>query len=152
MTSYTAQHKSSAKPASRLKRTVVIEDVTPKPTMSESIQDDIKALFAKYKVAVPSTTRFIVSAVATFAICFGIGYVGAVLVETLVVASLMLTSSLFLGVALYILGVFATIYASLRVGSFVNNFIMSGDIDRSYQKYSNVVRGFFSFGNKEVTS
>ena len=51
--SYTAQHKA----ASKLKPTIVIvEDVTPKPTMAESIHADVKDLFAKYKVAVPSTT------------------------------------------------------------------------------------------------
>ena len=148
--SYTAQHKA----ASKLKPTIVVEDVTPvvKPTLSESIHDDVRQMYAKYKVAVPSTTRFVVSCVATLAISFGFGYIGSVIVETLVIASLMLTSSLFLGVAMYIMGVIATLYASFKVAGFVNNYIMSGDIDRSYQKYSNKVVGFFSFGNKEVTA
>lgn len=153
--SYTAQHKAALKP------TIVVEDVTPivKPTLSESIHDDVRQMYAKYKVAVPSTTRFVVSCVATLAISFGIGYIGSVIVETLVIASLMLTGSLFLGVAMYVLGVIASLYASFVVAGFVNNFIMSGDIDRSYQKYSDLVlnkcssvRGFFAFKNKEVTA
>ena len=148
--SYTAQHKAALKP------TIVIEDVvfthTVKPTLSESIHEDVKALYAKYKVAVPSTTRFIVGCVATFAIGFGIGYIGSIIVETLVVASMMLTGSLFIGVAMYIIGVIATIYVSLIAGNHVSKFILSGDIDRCYIKYSDKVVNFFSFGNKEVTS
>ena len=126
--------------------------MTPKPTLSESIHDDIKGLFAKYKVVVPSTTRFIVSLVAMFAIGFGIGYIGSILVETLVIASMMFTGSLFIGVAMYVLGVMATLYTSFRFGGYVNEFIMSGSIDRCYQKCSTSVLGFFSFGNKEVVS
>lgn len=154
MATYTAQHKASIKPAAKLKRTVIVEDVTPKPapTLSESIHDDVKNLYAKYKVEVPSTTRFIVSCVAMVTIGFGIGYVGAILVETLVIASLMLTGSLFIGMAMYVLGVLATLYTSWKVGNFVNSFIMSGDIDRCYVKYSDKVLNFFSFNNKEVTS
>lgn len=160
MTSYTAQFKANqakaapAKPASRVKRAVVnnIEDVTPKPTLSESIHDDIKGLFAKYKVTVPSTTRFIISIVAVACVGLGIGYIGSVIVETLVISALMLTNSLFIGMAMYILGVLATMYASFKLGGFVGNYILSGDIDRSYQKYSNLAVGFFSFGNREVTS
>lgn len=149
--SYTAQHKAALKPT-------IVQDVVAKPTLSESIHDDVKALYAKYKVDVPSTTRYIVSCVASIAIGFGIGFIGSIIVETLLVASLMLTGSLFLGVVMYMLGVLATIYASLMVNSHVYKFIMSGDIDRSYQKYSDLVlnkcssvRSYFSF-NKEVTS
>ena len=145
--SYTAQHKAALKPT-------IVEDVTPivKPTLSESIHDDVRQLYAKYKVAVPSTTRYIVSCVASLAIGFGIGYIGSIIVETLVIASLMLTGSLFIGVAVYVFGVIAAVYASFIVNNYVYKFIMSGDIDRSYQKYSNKVVEFFSFGNKEVMS
>ena len=130
--SYTAQHRATLKPT-------IVEDVVAKPTLSESIHADVKQLYAKYKVEVPSTTRYLVSCVAAIAIGFGIGFIGSIITETLLVASMMLTGSLFIGVAMYMLGVIATIYVSLMVNSHVYKFIMSGDIDRSYQKYSNAV-------------
>lgn len=152
MVTYTAQHKAATKPApQKLKRTVV-NDVTPKLTLSESIHDDVKGLFEKYKIAVPSTTRLIISLIACTCVGMGIGFIGSILVETLVVSAMMFTGSLFLGVALYFIGVLATLYAAWKAGGIVGNFIMSGDIDRSYQKYSTAVRSFFSFGNREVTS
>lgn len=155
--SYTAQQKAyvdSYKAAPKLKPTVVIEDVAPiaKPTMAQSINDDIKRLFAKYKVVVPSTTRVLISMVAAFCVGMGIGYIGSIIVETLVISALMLTNSLFIGVIVYILGVMATMYVAYKTGGVVGNYIMSGSIDRSYQKCSTAVRSFFSFGNREVTS
>lgn len=158
--SYTAQFKAANKPVAKpapkakLKATVVnnIEDVTPKPTLSESIHDDIKGLFEKYKVVVPSTTRVILSFVACAFIGMGIGYIGSIIVETLTIAALLTTNSLFIAVAIYVLGVVAVLYSGYTLGTVVGNYIMSGDVDRSYQKYSNAVRSFFSFGNREVTA
>lgn len=145
--SYTERFKAARKP------TIVnnVEDVTPKP-LAASIQDDIKNLFTKYKVAVPSTTRMVIAFVAGICVSFGIGYVGSIIVEALVMAAVTFTASVTFGLVLYIFGLLATVYAGYITGNSVAHRIMSGDIDRSYQKCSNAVRGFFSFGNREVTS
>lgn len=147
---YTAQFKAASKPASKLKSTIV-EDVVAKPTAA-SIDDDIKDLFAKYEVNVPSGVRVVVSYVTAFCIGLGVGYIGGMLLEFLVVSALTFTSSVFLAMAIYVLGIVAMIYGSYKLGGWVGHYIMSGDIDRSYEKCSNVVRGFFSFGKCEVTS
>lgn len=153
-TSYTAQHKAAqAKPAAKLKPTIVIEDVTPKPAPTEkSIHDDVEHLFAKYGVSVPSSTRVFTSYVASFCVGLGIGYIGSIILETLVIAAMMLTGSTFFAMAMYIVGFLAMLYASYKTGGWVGEFILSGNIDRCYQKCSNTVRGFFAFRNREVTA
>lgn len=147
--SYVAQHKAAtakpqAAPPQRTKKTVV-DPVTP--VSQSSVQDDIKRLFAKYSVAVPSTTRVVINFIACAVVGAGIGYIGSALIEMLVLGAFAFTGSVFLSVALYVLGVVVTLYLAYKAGGYVGDAIMSGRVDRSYQKYSNVVRGWFGRGD-----
>ena len=146
---YKAEKAKAAAPQ-RAKKTVV-EDVVVKP-VSAAMNEDIKHLFSKYKIAMPSGTRVVLAFIASFCVGGIIGYVGGSLLELAVVGAMSLTGSLFLSVAAYILGVIAILYTCYKAGGWVGGFIMSGDVDLCYQKCSNRVRGFFTFGNCEVTT
>lgn len=148
MTTYTAQHKAATNLRSRTKATVT--DVPTKPTAS-AIHDDVKDLFSKYGVEVPSTARVVVSFIACVAIGLGVGYIGGLLLETLVISALVFTGSVFFAMTIYVLGVLVTLYAAWQLGGSAHSCIMSVDFDRSYQKCSNFVvdtsqsvRGWFS--------
>lgn len=151
-TSYVAQHKAAtqAKPAPQKLKKTVVDPITP--VTQSSVRDDIKHLFAKYSVTVPSGTRVIVSIIACAIIGAGIGYIGSILLEMLVMGVFAFTGSVFLTVAMYVLGVALTLYAAWKTGGYVGNAIMSGDVDRSYQKCSTVVRGWFGRGNQMVSA
>ena len=139
-----------------LKPTIVIEDVvfthTTKPTFNEAILANIKGMAVKYNVTLPSTVRVVCSWIACILAGFGIGFIAAPIIDMIAMAALTMSSSLTFGLIVYVLSMCVMIYASYFLGKALDTFITSGAIDRSYQKCSNAVRGFFSSTNKEVTA
>ena len=126
--SYVAQHKTTrAKPAAKLKATVI-----EPPTQSSVHVDE------------PSWARVVVCFITQVAVGFGIGYIAAPLLEILAISTFIFTGSVALGMAMHLLSILVVAVVAWIAGDWVNTYILSGDIDRSYQKYSNVVRGWFS--------
>lgn len=132
----------ASKPAPQRRKPTVVEDVTPKPV--SSIDEDISDIFKKYKVTLPSGTRLVISFVASMCVGGLIGYIGGTLLEFLVLGAMTLSSSLFLSVALYVLGIIGILHAGYCAGSWVGGVIMNQDVDRCYKKYSSLVTGWFS--------
>ena len=152
MSTYTAQHKASlaAKvPPTRVKRTVAKPVDAPQPTAT--LEQDLNSLFTKHNIVVPESSRFFISLIAS-AIAGGvIGYVASIVLVYTITGTMILTGSLLVAFMVEVLGFFLMAMACWKAGTFIQSYIMSDSFDRSYQKCSNTVRGFFTRRN-EVTS
>jgi len=78
-------------------------------------QESTQELFGAYEV--PSEKRVICGFVACAIIGAGIGYVGGLLLETIVAGAVLLSGSAFLGLLIYCIGVVLMIYASFKAGA-----------------------------------
>lgn len=113
----------------KVKPTIVIEDV----------------VVDGFTLPIPSTARVVISYIAAFCAGLGIGYVGGMLIEFLVLGALSLTGSLFISIVVYVLSYLAMLYAAFIVGGWIGVSVLNGSVDRCYQNVSNRVRGLFSF-------
>ena len=144
---------AAVKVAPSKRKATAAPDAAPAPEpLFGSVDQDIKNLFSKYAVNLPSGTRIVVSFIAAFCISAGVGYIGGVLLEFLVLGALAFSSSVFLSVALYVLGVLAVVYASYKAGGWIAGVVLTRGAERCYENVSSSVRGFFSANNKEVVS
>jgi hypothetical protein len=120
---------------------------------------DVDGLFKKYSIVLPSGTRMALGLVASLTLGCGIGYLGGSVLAYLVVGALVLTGSAFISLLVYALGVLMIIATCWYSSGLVSDFILSGDIDRCYQKYSDKVGnavgqvlGYFDFSSKVAAS
>lgn len=132
-------------PRAQLKATVV-DPITTEPV--SSISEDIAQLLAKHGAPLPSGARMVASFVASFCVGAGIGYVGGMALEFLVLGALTLTGSAFLAFAVYVLGLLLLLMSAYFAGGWVGNLVLRGGVSKCYQKYSTA----FSFTNREVTA
>ena len=124
--------------------------VTGATVKQRSVAADINALFEKYNIKIPSVSRTVVSLIAMAVVGGAIGYIGGTLLAFAVAGVLILTGSALLAFLIWALGVVAFGVAAWFAGGYTGDFIVSGNIDRCYQKCSTVVRGWFSRSEDNV--
>lgn len=122
---------------------------TPFKTASFKVKPTIVDAVFIEELASPvlSTARVVISYVAVLCTGLGIGFVGGMLIEFLVLGALTLTGSLFISLVVYALGYIAMLYAAFIAGSWVGASVLNGSIDKCYQNVSSRVRGLFSFSS-----
>ena len=102
-------------------------------------QDSTQELFGAYEV--PSEKRVICGFVACAIIGAGIGYVGGLLLETIVAGAVLLSGSMFLGLLIYCIGIALLIYGSMKAGAHTMVYVTSGKIDEHATAIANKARG-----------
>jgi len=113
-------------------------------------QDSTQELFGAYEV--PSEKRVICGFVACAIIGAGIGYVGGLLLETIVAGAVLLSGSMFLGLLIYCIGIALLIYGSMKAGAHTMVYVTSGKVDKHVGAAVAKVRGVWNrvFSFKEV--
>lgn len=160
MNSYLKSAKASvssrvhAKAAPSKAKPTIVEDVAPKPDAEvPPMFEGLEGFLRGYNIVLPSTTRWVVSLVCS-AIAGGVlGYAGGTLLSYCMAGALIYTGSALLAFLIYIVGLVLLAFAGWHTGRIVGGFILSGDIDRCYQKCSDtVLSGFGSLKNKMAWS
>ena len=113
-------------------------------------QESTQELFGAYEV--PSEKRVICGFVAFAIIGAGIGYVGGLLLETIVAGAVLLSGSMFLGLLIYCIGIALLIYGSMKAGAHTMVYVTSGKIDEHVGKVVSKVRDTWNsvFSRKEI--
>ena len=139
--------------APKVKPTIVQDE--PVTQAEASMFEDLEGFLRGHNLVLPSTTRWVVSLVCSAIAGGALGYLGGTVISYCMAGALIFTGSALLAFLIYIVAMVLLLMASRHTGRLVGGFILSGDIDRCYQKCSNVVlNGFGSLKNKlsEVTS
>ena len=112
-------------------------------------QESTQELFGAYEV--PSEKRVLCGFVACAIIGAGIGYVGGLLLETIVAGAVLLSGSMFLGLLIYCIGIALLIYGSMKAGAHTMVYVTSGKIDEHVGKVVSKVRDTWNsvFSSKE---
>lgn len=130
-------HAKAAEP--KLKPTIVEDKVT----QVQAEQSIFEAL------DLPSAKRVLISLITGLFAGSCTAYSGISLTAYLAVGAAVLTGSAFLVFIISAIGYVLALLATFVACGKVQSFILSGDIDRCYQKYSDVViNGFGSLKNK----
>lgn len=104
------------------------------------------------QLEMPSTNRMVVSLLAAVVVAGCASYMSAALVSYLVIGAALLTGSAFLTFMVAFIGYAITVTTSMIIAGKVQTFILSGDIDRCYQKVSVHVRGWMQSTRSTVSS
>jgi hypothetical protein len=133
-TSYTSSAKTAKDSIASHVRAKLKPTIAEKPVSRDQAEQSIfEAL------GLPSGKRVIVSFISGILAGGCTAYLGTSLITYLAVGCAVLTGSAFLTFMLMFIGYVIAILATGLVGGKVQAFILSGDIDRCYQKYSDMV-------------
>lgn len=156
-----ARSTTTSKFTAKAKTTVVqpAEQVTaepPKTTRFAALQQEFEELGIK----LPSSTRTLISLVATFLTSFTTSYIGFSVVAWLSTAALVYSGSAFLGLLVLVVGYIVTglvvFKASLAVGNFVLGFEFddvrsaAASVQDAAQRRVSLVRGWFTRSSERV--
>ncbi len=134
--------KTKAKPEA-VKPEVAEEVVGPKSPL-EQLHERVHGAYNEFFAATGEVgpKQRIAAWVAGAIVAFGVGYLGgwvsAVLMATVVIA----TSSMFLGVLVYVLGVLLSIWIGASAGAYAHQFVLSVN-RRAYDSVKNRVSSWF---------
>lgn len=101
-------------------------------------------------IVVPTGTRVIISLVAGLFVGGASIYMGAQVAAYLTLGAMLLTGSAFISFVMYFIAMGLAIAASFVLGGKMQSFVLSGDIDRTYEKCKSRVLGFFATAKREV--
>ena len=87
---------------------------------------------------------------ATFAAAYGASYAVVGIMNVVITAAFAATSSTFLAVFLWFIGCMLAIFAAVKAGEIIGNYVLSGQIDRDIISAKDKVLGFFK--RKQVTA
>lgn len=153
-TSYTKAAKAAVSSRTSASAKVTAANSAPfkaKPTVTHDIHDDEsvsqaqahESIFASLNL--PSGKRVLVSLFSSLFIGGCTGYLGTALTMYLAVGCAVLTGSAFLTFMVAFIGYALAILATFIVTGKAQAFILSGDIDRCYQKVSDKVVNLLGF-------
>lgn len=126
--------KAAASDVSPLKATVVDEPVEPKADAWAALKDALGAVQEQYGVM--SWKRYVCALIVSMAASFATGYIGGLVINSVLTMSFVATSA-FMSWAVLIIGVLIAIAAGVVVGRKAFNYIASEHIDLHY----NVAKG-----------
>lgn len=127
------------KPRAAVKATVVDTPVQHDAPLSGAFLGELNGLFAKYKIVMPSSTRLVLTFLATLAFGAGLGYIGSVIITYATLGALMLSGSAFFAVVIYVLGFIASAVASYYACGEFHAFLLSDKPQACYQYCSTVL-------------
>lgn len=130
--------------------TVAPESVATEESKIEDLTAAFEACFGTAKM--PSIKRLLIAFVLTIAVSLGAGYLIGFVLEYLVIGALMLTGSAFLGIMIYIFGIFFGMYAGGKIGGFIYNSVVNERIDAAYGKAKDYTLGYYQSARDSVTS
>jgi len=138
--------QSAAAPSSK-KATVIEDSAAPD---SFSFTESLHGLFEQFEL--PSGKRVLISFIVGILAGGVTAYLGATLTMYLTVGAALLTGSAFIAFMVMFIGYALSILATAALAGKVQSFILSGDIDRCYQKVSSRVVGWFGASKDFVTA
>ena len=138
--------------AARLADTVNVtaESVAP-PTDAEQAEMTKAAAFAALMDFMgfgddyqgPSWKRKLAAVLGSAVLAFGAGYIVGELLTYMIVGVYVMTGSALLAYLLMMLGLLLAMYAGMKIGQAVGNYVLSGQIDRDIVRVKDTVRGWF---------
>lgn len=133
--------------ATRTRKQTIVQ--APIEQTTESVKpDELKIDWAYLIKGEASWKRFLVAAVASLATSFATGYIGGYLVSYLTLAAGLMSGSLFIMTAIYVLGVLLVMYASYRTSMFAYVKVIDKSVDRACASAYDYVTGFFKSGKE----
>lgn len=124
----------------------VVEPVSPMERLHQRVTAAYEDFFAQSGEASPR--RRLVAWVAGAVVAFAAGYCGGYISALLMATVIMATTSLFLGFVVYLLGILLSIYLGASAGFYVQQFVLNAN-RKMYDSAKARVIGWFDFGNKE---
>ena len=91
----------------------------------------------------PSWKRLLLAWTMSIATSIGLGYVAGMVIAYAIVGAALLTSSAFVMMLIYVLGMLGAMYLGYKSSMFVYVSIMDKSVDRAYSAASSKVRGWF---------
>ena len=140
---------NSAARKATIPTSATVNDTRAEP---ESLFASMESLFKVHGIIMPSTTRWVVSMVASAVAGGLLGYAGGTLLSYCVAGVLLFSGSALLALLVYIVGILLILLASYQAGKIIGGFILSGDIDRCYENVSNRVSGWFGSAKNKLSS
>ena len=140
---------NSAARKATIPTSATVNDTRAEP---ESLFASMESLLKTHGIIMPSTTRWVVSMVASAVAGGLLGYAGGTLLSYCVAGVLLFSGSALLALLVYIVGILLILLASYQAGKIIGGFILSGDIDRCYENVSNRVSGWFGSAKNKLSS
>jgi hypothetical protein len=95
----------------------------------------------------PSGKRAMVAFATSLVIAFGVGFIGGLIIEAVVMAALMFTGSAFIGFMLWALGVVAVVIGGSTAAANTYAYIVSKKIDAHYAQAKSWAQGVVAQAN-----
>ncbi len=138
-----ATRKSTRKQT--ITETPFIETVQPSAAQTEEATfEELKASMKDLFKDLPSWKRILCAAITSIAVGTAAGYVGITIAGYLTVGAALMTGSMFLAWAIYILGYIVSMYMSYRFSSWSYNNVVDKTVDAKFFAARDWVTGLFS--------
>ena len=103
----------------------------------------LSSTFGVAQEGMPTWKRTLAAYFAAMVIAGGAGYGIGCLAGYAMIGCFALTGSLFLMYLIMVLAILLSAYAGMKIGQYVGNYVLSGQIDRDVVRAKNWVTGFF---------
>ena len=137
-------------PSAALKATVVDEPQTPAAEAYSAFLEAQQLMMEAFGISSP--TRYVVSLVVGTIVSFGLGYLGGMLTTALAVAALIMSGSMFLYYAAFVVGVVITIWLSAKAGGKAFDYIAMKQIDAHAEIIGGYARGAWNWATSPFRS
>lgn len=136
-----------------------IEPVQPVDPRNEA-DEELDAIVSDYlhafermmdRMKIASWKRWVCAYTASFLTGFGIGYVGQILLNLLLVGAAALAVPMFLQFAILVIGWALMFVAAWKLGRKVGVAVLMGDVDRGVANAWGTVRGWFGANERQAT-
>jgi len=115
-----------------------------------SAQEAIDDFLKRFGLQAPSWKRIACAVVLVAALAYGAGTLIGTLATYMVVGAFMFTGSMFVVWSIYILAILLALYAGLKIGQHVGNYVLSGQIDRDLSSAWNWTKSLFGSKQPEL--
>jgi Flp pilus assembly protein TadB len=107
---------------------------------------------ASLTLDLPSWKRTVCAFLATAALSVGAGYLIGQIAAYAIVGVMMLGAPMAIAWLIYALALVLSLYAGIKIGQYVGNYVLSGQIDRDVSRAWGGVKSLFTRGNDKLAA